>query len=156
MSEFLRRSLIVFIIQGFRTIVFVFIVIFTTFRPICYAMCPAGRWFHKLLKKQSSGICRFNPGCRRVTLQEYLTLYPVMVKGIRASYPRRFNKGRVSKFRVGPRVQQETPEEDRRTYLPKRCIYNNKDEDNSPKTLKDNNNNNNNNNNNFRFIPVLL
>ena len=34
-SEFLRRSLMIFIIQGFQTIVFIFIVIFTTFRPIC-------------------------------------------------------------------------------------------------------------------------
>ena len=35
LSEFLRRSLMIFIIKGFRTIVFIFIVISTTFRPIC-------------------------------------------------------------------------------------------------------------------------
>ena len=35
MSKFLRRSLMIFIIKGFRTIVFIFIVISTTFRPIC-------------------------------------------------------------------------------------------------------------------------
>ena len=35
LSKFLRRSLLIFIIKGFRTIVFIFIVIFTTFRPIC-------------------------------------------------------------------------------------------------------------------------
>ena len=35
MSKFLRWSLLIFIIKGFRTIVFIFIVISTTFRPIC-------------------------------------------------------------------------------------------------------------------------
>ena len=35
MSQFLRRSLVIFIIKGFRTIVFIFIVISTTFRPTC-------------------------------------------------------------------------------------------------------------------------
>ena len=34
------------------------------------------RWFPKLLRRQSSGGCRFNPHCRRVTMQEYLTLVP--------------------------------------------------------------------------------
>ena len=34
-SKFLRRSLMILIIKGFRTIVFIFIVISTTFRPIC-------------------------------------------------------------------------------------------------------------------------
>ena len=36
-------------------------------------------------------------------------------------------------------IVQQTPEEGRRTYRPKRCRNNNKDEDNSPKTLNDNN-----------------
>ena len=35
MSEFLRRSLIIFTIKGFQTIVFIFIVIYTKFRLIC-------------------------------------------------------------------------------------------------------------------------
>ena len=35
MSKSLRRSLLIFIIKAFRTIVFIFIVISTTFRPIC-------------------------------------------------------------------------------------------------------------------------
>ena len=35
LSEFLRRSLINFIIEGFWTIVFISIVIFTPFQPIC-------------------------------------------------------------------------------------------------------------------------
>ena len=40
------------------------------------------------------------------------------------------------KFREGSRVRQ-TPEEGLRTYRPKRCGNNNKDEDNSPKNLND-------------------
>ena len=35
LSEFLRWSLMILIIKGFRTIVFIFIVISTTFQPIC-------------------------------------------------------------------------------------------------------------------------
>ena len=56
-----------------------------------------------------------------------------MVSRIRASNPRELNKGRGSKFHIGSLVRQETTEEGRRTYRPKRCEYNNKDEDNSPK-----------------------
>ena len=61
-----------------------------------------------------------------------------MANGIRTEDPRRFNKGRSSKFREGSRFRQ-TPEEGQRTYRPKRCGNNNKDEDNSPKTLTDKN-----------------
>ena len=57
-----------------------------------------------------------------------------MANGIRTGDPRGFNKGHSSKFREGSRVRQ-TPEEGRRTYRPKRCGNNNKDEDNSPKNL---------------------
>ena len=53
-----------------------------------------------------------------------------MVNGIRTVDPRGFNKGRSSKCCVGSRVRQ-TPERGRRTYWPKRCGNNNKDEDNS-------------------------
>ena len=60
-----------------------------------------------------------------------------MVEGIRASKPCGLNKGHGSKFRVGSQVRQETPEEGQRTYQLKCCDYNNKDEDNSPKTLND-------------------
>ena len=59
-----------------------------------------------------------------------------MVNGIRTSDPPGFNKERNSKFREGSRIRQ-TPEEGRRTYWPKHCGNNNKDEDNSPKTLND-------------------
>ena len=61
-----------------------------------------------------------------------------MANGIRTGDPRGFNKGRSSKFCEGSRVRQ-TPEEGRRTYRPKRCDNNNKDEDNSPKNLNDKN-----------------
>ena len=54
------------------------------------------------------------------------------------SHNRGFNKGRSSKFRVGSQVQQ-TPEEGWRTHRPKHCGTNNKDEDNSLKTLNDKN-----------------
>ena len=43
-------------------------------------------------------------------------------------------KGHNSKFREGSQVWQK-PEEGQKTYRPKRCGNNNKDEDNSPKTL---------------------
>ena len=59
-----------------------------------------------------------------------------MANGIRTGDPSGFNKGHSSKFREGFRVQQ-TPEEGRRTYRPKRCGNNNKYEDNCPKTPND-------------------
>ena len=59
-----------------------------------------------------------------------------MANEIRTDDPRGFNKGRSSKFREGSRVRQ-TPEGGRRTYRPKRCGNNNKDEDNIPKILND-------------------
>ena len=61
-----------------------------------------------------------------------------MANGIRTGNPCSFTKGRSSKFCEGSRVRQ-TPEEDRRTYQPKCCGNNNKDEDNSLKTLNDKN-----------------
>ena len=61
-----------------------------------------------------------------------------MATGIRAGDPHGFNKERSSKFWVGSRVQQ-TPEDSLTTYRPKRCGNNNKDEDNSPKSLNDKN-----------------
>ena len=59
-----------------------------------------------------------------------------MANGISTGDPGGFNKVRSSKFRVGSRVRQ-TPEEDRRTYRPKPYGNNNKDKDDSPKTLND-------------------
>ena len=59
-----------------------------------------------------------------------------MANGIKTGDPRGFNKRRSSKFCEGSRVRQ-TPGEGGRTYRPKRCGNNNKDEDNSPKTIND-------------------
>ena len=61
-----------------------------------------------------------------------------MANGIRTGNPCGFNKGCSSKFREGSQVQQ-TPEEGRRTYRPKHQGNNNKDENNSLKTLNDKN-----------------
>ena len=61
-----------------------------------------------------------------------------MANGIRTGNPHGFNKGRSLKFREGSQVRQ-TPEEGQRTYQPKCCGNNNKDEDNSPKTPNDKN-----------------
>ena len=61
-----------------------------------------------------------------------------MANGIRIGDPCGFNKGCSSKFHEGSRVQQ-TSEEGQRTYRPKHCGNNNKDEDNSSKTLNDEN-----------------
>ena len=61
-----------------------------------------------------------------------------MAEGIRIGNPHGFNKGCSSKFHVGSRVRQ-TPEEGQRIYRPKCCGNNNKNKDNSPKTLEDRN-----------------
>ena len=92
-------------------------------------------WFPKLLRRQSSGGFRFNPDCRRVTIQEFL---PLMVNRIRTGDPCGFNKGCSSKFCVGSRLWQ-IPVEGQRTYRPKCCGNKYKDKDNSLKTLNDKN-----------------
>ena len=61
-----------------------------------------------------------------------------MVNGIRTSDPHVLNKGRSSKFREVPEFDKHLKKAGR-TYRPKRYEYNNKDEDNSPKTLNDKN-----------------
>ena len=58
-----------------------------------------------------------------------------MAEGIRGVKLRELNKGHGSKFCVGSRLRKVTPEEGWKTHRPKRCDYNNKHEDNSPKTL---------------------
>ena len=59
-----------------------------------------------------------------------------MANGIRTGDPCGFNKGCSSKFHECSQVQQ-TPKEGRRKYQPKYFGNNNKDENNSPKTLHD-------------------
>ena len=58
-----------------------------------------------------------------------------MVNRIGAIYSCGSNKGFSSGFCVEFWVQHETSEEDQRTYWPKLCEYNNKDEVNSPNIL---------------------
>ena len=91
-DTFREQNTLIFTIKGFRTFVFIFIVISTT----------------------------------------------AMANGNRTSDLGGFNKRRSSMFRVSSRVRQP-PAEVRRIYRPKRCVNNNKDKDNSPKTLNDKN-----------------
>ena len=60
-----------------------------------------------------------------------------MVMRIRASEPSGLNKGSGLKFLVGSRTQQETPQEGWRIHQSEHCEYNNKNENNNPKTLND-------------------
>ena len=57
-----------------------------------------------------------------------------MANRVRTGDPIEFNKGRSLKFREGSHVRQ-TAEEGQKTYQPKHYENNNKNEDNSPKTL---------------------
>ena len=81
----------VFIIKGFRTIVFIFIFISTTFRSICpLALSGVCRTYTELRTTSFNRVqalreptpitvtlwVLFNPDCRQVTIQEYLTLVP--------------------------------------------------------------------------------
>ena len=58
-----------------------------------------------------------------------------MVNGIRTIYSRGLNKEFGSRFRVGSRVRQKTPEGGQKMHRPKGCEYNYKDESNIPNTL---------------------
>ena len=62
-----------------------------------------------------------------------------MVNRIGTVYSRELNKGFSLRFCVDTRLGHETPDEDRRTYRPKRSDYNNEDEINSPNILSDKN-----------------
>ena len=64
-----------------------------------------------------------------------------MVNRIGTIYPSGSNKRFRSRFRADFRVRHETPEQGRRTYRPKHCEYNNKDEVSSPDILSNENNN---------------
>ena len=65
-----------------------------------------------------------------------LHFYLVTFNRIRISNLHELNKGHGSKFHVGSWVWQ-IPEEGKKTYQAKHSKYNNKEEDNSPKTLND-------------------
>ena len=125
MSNFLRRSLLIFTIKGFRTIVFIFIVISTTFY----------HYFHKKiiwsLQVQSSLLVNNNTGILNTRTRLWLT-------ESEQATPVDSIKDVVQSSVKGSRVRQ-TPKEGLRTYRPKRCGNNTEDEDNSPKTLNDKN-----------------
>ena len=101
-----------FIIKVFQTIVFIFIVISTTFRPICP---PA---FFR---------CLSNSG----TFTELRSTSFIETTGVACSDSVCHDRVQVLSIPVY--------EEGQRTYQPKRCGNNNKDEDNSPKNLDDKN-----------------
>ena len=137
----------IFISKGFRTTVFIFIVISTPFRPIC---SPA--FFRRLSNSgtftelRSTSFIEFTGvACSDSVSHNWVQVLSIPVLLLACSQdwtcnfqmivdPRGFNKGRNSKFCEGSWVRQ-TPEEGRRTYRPKRYRNNNKDEDNSLKTL---------------------
>ena len=170
LSKFLRRSLLIFIIKDFQTIVFI-VIISTTFRPIrppAFFRCLSNSgtftelWTTTFI--ETTGVtCSDSVSHNRVqvlsipvlllassedwtsNLQMIVSLKlreptPITVTPCvqqnRTGDPRGFNKGRSSKFREVSRVRL-TPEEGRKTYRPKRCGNNNKDEDNSQKILND-------------------
>ena len=128
----------VFIIKDFRTIVFIFIVISTTFWPICP---PA---FFRCLSNSGEPSRNFklrlllNPWGSPVLIPLAITGYKYYGKRNQNRQPRGFNKGRSLKFHEDSRFRQ-TPKEGRRTYQPKRCGNSNKNEVNSLKTLNDKN-----------------
>ena len=119
------------IIKGFRTIVFIFIIIIIsiTFRPICppaFFRCFSSSGTYTELRTTSFIESTLSIPVLLVACCQDWTCNVQMIVSLEA------------KFRVGSRVRQ-TSEEGRRTYQPKRCGNINKDEDNSPKTLNDKN-----------------
>ena len=108
-------------LRFFWTIVFIFIVISTTFRPICppaFFRCLSNSGTFTELRTtsfiESTWVaCSVSVSRNRVQVLN-------MANGIRTDNFRGFNKGRSSKFCEGSRVWQ-TLEEGRRTYRPKHC-----------------------------------
>ena len=164
----------IFIIKCFRAIVLIFIVISTTFLPICspaFFRCLSNSGTNTDLRTTSfiestevafsDYVCHNRvqvlsiPELLLACSQDWTSNLPMIISveayGTNAYNRcamcpaghcvtvtgdfRRFNKGRSSKFRVVSWVRQ-TPEEGQRTYRPKRCGNDNKDEDNSPKNHK--------------------
>ena len=122
-----------FIIKGFRSIVFIFIVISTKFRPIsppAFFRCLSNSgtftelWTTSFIESTGAP-CSDSISHNRVQVLSILVFLLTC-------------KGRSSKFHEGSRVRQ-TPEEGRKAYRPKRIGNNNKDKDNSPKALYDKN-----------------
>ena len=117
MSKFLQRNLMISIIQGFQ-IVFIFIVIFTTFRPM-YSLS----FFWYFLSKSRA----------YTKIRTTSFILSTVVASVNYNWVQVLS---VSVL-LGSWVRQETSEEGRRSSRPKRCEYNNKVEDNSLKTFYD-------------------
>ena len=134
--KFTEQFYCIFIIKVFRTIVFIFIVISTTFRPICppaFFRCLSNSGTFTELRTTSfietTGVTSSDSVCHdRVQVLSIPVYYSPVVKIEPATFEVPWRS----------RVRQ-TPEEGRRTYRPKRCGNNNKDENNSPKNLNDKN-----------------
>ena len=142
-----------FIIKGFWTIVFIFIIISTNFLPICppaFFKCLSNSGTYMELWTMffiESMLCvlldsfEWILGIYKLNVLTWLGLLLLCMIFYLCSYSYFLKsnlKGCSLKFRVVSWVRQ-TPEEGRRTYWSKRFWNNNKDEDNSPKTLNDKN-----------------
>ena len=138
----------IFIIKGFWTIVFIFIVISTTFWLICppaFFRCLSNSGTSTELQTtsfiESTGVaCSDSISHDRV----HVLRIPVLLLACSQDWTcnlqmivslEAYGTNAYNCYAMCPAGQ--TPEEGRRTYRPKRC-ENNKDEDNSPKTLNDN------------------
>ena len=138
----------IFIIKSFRTILFIFIVIFTTFQPICppaFFRCLSNSGTFTELRTtsfiESTGVaCSDSVSHNRAQVLSIPVLLLAcsqdwtsnlhMIVSLEAQGTNAYNH-----YAMCPIGQ--TPEEGRSTYRLKRCGNNNKDEDNSPKTLND-------------------
>ena len=140
----------IFIIKVFRTIVFIFIVISTTLRPICppaFFWCLSNSGTFTELRTTSfvetTGVaCSDSVSRNRVQVLSIPVYYSLVVRIESATF-RWLSSEKLREptpititpcVREGSRVQQ-TPEEGRRTYRPKRWGNNNKEEDKNPKNL---------------------
>ena len=128
----------------FLTIVFIFIVISTTFRPICppvFFMCLSNSVIYTEHRTtsfiESTGFACSDSVSQNRVLSIYVLLLACSHDWTCDHYdarPLRSLENQRLKVRGGSQVQQ-TPEEGWRKYQPKHYGNNNKDEDNSPKTL---------------------
>ena len=129
----MRRSLMIFIIKGFWTIVFIFIIISTTFRPICppaFFRCLSISGTYTKLRTtcfiESTGVAYSDS-----VSHNWVQVLSICVD---ITWSRELNPT-INTVHCGETNRIRTPEEGRRTYWPKRCGNNN--EDNSSKSLND-------------------
>ena len=123
----------IFIIKSFQIIVFIFIVISTTFRAVCppaFFRCLSNSETYTKLRTtsfiESTGVaCSDSSRTHSITVIGVGSLC-VLLESEQATP--------VDSIKDVVRL---TPEEGHRTYRPKRCGNSHKDEDNSPKTLND-------------------